>query len=286
MNTTTKKSRSAAGYLALMILGVACTPVNERDGLSVEATGWTVQRSVTKPIENYTFIFPEEGFAYAHRDSLVDACMAAIRRNMAMLEVDTFSVPYKIRFYPSKAAMKEATNIGVSGHADFWIKEVAFVATDDPATIEKENIIPAPIIHETMHMIAMEKWGFPPEDNLWLNEGLATYAADQCNGYTVREVYSYLRAHDMTLPMDSLLDGFYHRNEMIAYHQSACIVQYLLKHYGVEKFGTLWQEGSTSFAQIYGMSFPELVARIDADVAEAYPNGVEIDWETFKKGCK
>ena len=109
MNTTTKKSRSAAGYLALMILGVACTPVNERDGLSVEATGWTVQRSVTKPIENYTFIFPEEGFAYAHRDSLVDACMAAIRRNMAMLEVDTFSVPYKIRFYPSKAAMKEAT---------------------------------------------------------------------------------------------------------------------------------------------------------------------------------
>jgi len=286
MNTTTKKSRSAAGYLALMILGVACTPVNERDGLSVEATGWTVQRSVTKPIENYTFIFPEEGFAYAHRDSLVDACMAAIRRNMAMLEVDTFSVPYKIRFYPSKAAMKEATNIGVSGHADFWIKEVAFVATDDPATIEKENIIPAPIIHETMHMIAMEKWGFPPEDNLWLNEGLATYAADQCNGYTVREIYSYLLTHDMTFPTDSLMDGFYHRDEMTAYHQSACIVQYLLEHFGVEKFGTLWQEGSTSFEQVYGMGFPELVARIDADVAAAYPNGVELDWERFKKGCK
>ena len=90
----------------------------------------------------------------------------------------------------------------------------------------------------------------------------------------------------ITVTKPSLMYSDYHRDEMTAYHQSACIVQYLLEHFGVEKFGTLWQEGSTSFEQVYGMGFPELVARIDADVAAAYPNGVELDWERFKKGCK
>jgi len=34
------------------------------------------------------------------------------------------------------------------------------------------------------------------------------------------------------------------------------------------------------------MPFKELEALVVAEVAEAYPNGVEIDWEVFGKGCK
>ena len=245
-----------------------------------------MQQSFTKEVENYTFIVPGEGLAFEQRDSLVDACMSAIRKNMTLLGMDAMTVHYKVKFYPSKAAMKEDVGFGVSGQADHWNKEVGFVVTDEPAVIEAENIIPAPIAHETMHMVAMEQWGFPPESNLWLNEGLATYAANLCNGRTVREVYSHLLSQGLALPIDSLVERFYTRDEMIAYHQAACIVQYLLEHHGLEQFAVLWKDGADSFERIYGFTYQELVARIDADITTAYPEGVAIDWETFSKGCK
>lgn len=231
-------------------------------------------------------MFPDEGYANERRDSLVDVCMIAIHRNMELLKVDTFSVPYVIRFYPSKAAMKKVTGIGVSGQADFATKSVGLVVTNDPAVMKKENIVTPPIQHETMHMLAMETWGYPPQSSLWLNEGLATYATNTCNGLTVREVNSYLLNNKMTFPGDSLVEHFYACDEMIAYHQAACYVQYLIEHYGVEKFGALWQAGMSDFEVIYGMPFKELEALVAAELTEAYPNGVEIDWESFKKGCK
>ena len=40
------------------------------------------------------------------------------------------------------------------------------------------------------------------------------------------------------------------------------------------------------FEVIYGVPFKELEALVAAELTEAYPNGVEIDWESFKKGCK
>lgn len=73
---------------------------------------------------------------------------------------------------------------------------------------------------------------------------------------------------------------------MIACHRSASIAQYMLEHCGVEKFGELWQAGFSEFETIYGLSFLELEARINAEVMAAYPNGVEIDRDVFKKGCK
>ena len=280
--------RSSATLFLLVILAIGCTPTKESGDTASKlgSNDWTIQRTLTKDTENYHFVFPAEGYAYEHRDSLVDACMSAIRQNMELLKVDSMKVPYRITFYPSKAAMKKATNTGVSGQADFWNKTVGFVSTDDPETIEKENIIPPPITHETMHMIAMETWGYPQESNLWMNEGLATFAANSCNGRTVREVHNYLLTHDMTFPMDSLTGQFYACNEMIGYHQAASIVQYLLEHYGVEKFGAFWQAGFSEFELIYGTTFPEVEAKLNAEVRAAYPEGVELDWEVFKKGCK
>ena len=40
------------------------------------------------------------------------------------------------------------------------------------------------------------------------------------------------------------------------------------------------------FEVIYGVPFKELEALVASEVSEAYPNGVDIDRETFKKGCK
>ncbi|MBP6310674.1 MAG: hypothetical protein KA408_00275 [Flavobacteriales bacterium] len=282
-----KRLLRLAQYFAPVLILTSCAAdgretVNEQE---VDG-GWEVQRFVTRRMDSIEFVFPMPGYAYDHRDSLVDACMKAIEHNKELLGLDEFKAPYKIKFYPSKAEMKEDINIGVSGHADHWNKEVAFVVTDDPETIEKENIIPAPIVHETMHMIAMEKWGFPPENNLWLNEGLATYAANNCNGASVDKVYCYLMGADMLFPMDSLVSQFYKNDEMIAYHQAAYIVKHLLEVGGVEKFAMLWQEGFTSFERVYGVPFAEVETTIKSNLEKKYPNGVDLDWETFKKGCK
>ncbi|HQX30463.1 MAG: hypothetical protein IPI00_14405 [Flavobacteriales bacterium] len=276
-----------AMYFASVLVLISCTAdVRETVNDQEVDGGWELQRFATKRMDSIEFVFPMPGYAYDHRDSLVDACMNAIERNKQLLGLDEFKAPYKIKFYPSKAAMKEDINIGVSGHADHWNKEVAFVATNDPETIEKENIIPAPIVHETMHMIAMEEWGFPPENNLWLNEGLATYAANNCNGESVDKVYRYLMGADMLVPMDSLVSQFYKNDEMVAYHQAAHIVEHLLELGGVEKMATLWREGFTSLERVYGVPFSEVESTIKSKLEKKYPNGVELDWETFKKGCK
>src|SRR5215207_7566358 len=105
-----------------------------------------------------------------------------------------------------------------------------------PVAAHKKNII----FHEVMHMITMTTWGYPGVDSNWMNEGLAAYAENNCNGFTDEAIYRYLQDKDMLVPMTALTTSFYKQPEMIAYHQAAYIVQYLLSHYGVEKLKALW----------------------------------------------
>ena len=265
---------------------LSCTDSKEEITNVPDLNGWEVKKHVTKQINNIEFIFLDHGYAYENRDSLVEECMVAIEENMNLIEVDTFDVPYKFVFYPSKADMQYDINVRASGHADYWIKEVGFVCTDNPETIKEENIIPAPIKHETMHMIAMESWGFPAENSQWLNEGLATYAANNCNGLKVDEVYSYLLSEDMLISTDSLSQNFLETDEMIAYHQSAYVVQYLIENYGLEKFILIWRHGFVYFEQVYEVPFSEVEALINDEIRSKYPTPISIDWENFKKGCK
>ncbi len=71
---------------------------------------------------------------------------------------------------------------------------------------------------------------------------------------------------------------------MVAYHQSAYIVQYLLSRYGVEKFKNLWIEGYPNFAKIYGVSFNQIQADIN-QVQKDISAVPLIDWNTFQQGC-
>lgn len=272
----------------IVCIGIGCTEINsnEKKKETIDIGDWRMQQKVMKQIKNIEFTFPAQGFAYEKRDSLVDECIKAIAQNVMLIEIEEFTTPYKIKFYPSKAAMKKETNYGVSGHADFWNKRVCLVATNDQKTIEEENIISPPIKHELMHMIAMEQWQYPAESSLWMNEGLATYAANNCNGLTVDRVYRYLLAQDMLIPIDSIVDKFYDNDEMIAYHQSAYIVQYLIDNYGIEKFAKLWQQGFTGFESIYNVRFNELELKMNEELIAQYPETPEIDWEIFKEGCK
>lgn len=277
-------------YIVSICACIGCSNANDiKDEINKENNDlgdWELKQKVTKQIDSLVFIFPGEGYAFERRDSLAKECMKAIAQNLKLTGIKEFTAPYKIEFFQSKAAMKEAKGMGVSGYNDYWKREVNFVSTNDLETVKKENIIPTPIVHEFLHMVAMETWGVPPNNNNWLNEGLATYAANSCNGLCVAEIYSFLFTEDMIFPMDSLVNNFYGQDEMIAYHQSAYIVQSLIEFQGIEKIKELWQAGFADFEKIYGIPYSEMESKINSSIIDKYPTSIVIDWETFKKGCK
>jgi hypothetical protein len=108
--------------------------------------------------------------------------------------------------------MKKYTGLTAGGIPMIQPKIVYLVSNDDP----KEGR--PPIKHELMHLITMTTWGFPGQDSNWMNEGLAAYAENDCNGYTDEQVYRYLLEKNMLVDMTALTTSFYRQPEMIAYH--------------------------------------------------------------------
>jgi hypothetical protein len=72
---------------------------------------------------------------------------------------------------------------------------------------------------------------------------------------------------------------------MIAYHQAAYIVRYLLSSYGVEKFKDLWTQGFASFEKIYGIAFGQVQSDMNKNAEQNYPVVPNIDWNSFQVGC-
>jgi hypothetical protein len=72
---------------------------------------------------------------------------------------------------------------------------------------------------------------------------------------------------------------------MIAYHQSAYVVAYLIDHYSMEQFQRLWTEGIDNFEMIYGLSYADMKKKLAEDLITKYPEVPQIDWDTFKQGC-
>ena len=107
-----------------------------------------------------------------------------------------------------------------------------------------------PIKHELMHLITMLKWGYPTPTSTWMNEGLGTYAENDCNGINVAQIYRYFLENDKLISIDLLSSDFYKQPEMVGYHQSGYIVEYLLENYSIEQFKKLWTNGFKNFEKI------------------------------------
>jgi len=91
---------------------------------------------------------------------------------------------------------------------------------------------------------------------------------------------------DKLIQINSLTSDFYAQSEMIGYHQSAYLVEYLLNNYNIEQFKQLWTQGPDSFESIYSISFSKAKADLENALLKKYPSAPGIDWETFKEGCK
>jgi hypothetical protein len=249
-----------------------------------ETAGWEQKNLMTKQIDNLYFTFPSEGYAYDNREIYVEKCIDAIKANSKIINVPEFTEFTRIKFVDSKEDMLlYAGMLTGGGIANIWTRSVYFMISDEGVEETKE-LIKGPIKHEIMHMVAMTAWGMPPQNNYWLNEGLAAYAANNCSGYNVAEIYRYLLEENMLIPIDLLTSDFYKEEEMVAYHQSAYIVEYMISNYGIEKFEEFWKNGFSSFESIYGFSFSQMEAEINKSILETYPKPATIDWENFKNG--
>ena len=234
-----------------------------------------------KPAEipgNISFVFPPTGYAHDHRQQLIQECLDGIRHDLPIINLPEFPDTFTIRFLESRQEMKEYTGNPASGVTILEPRKIIYLLAN-----EKEK--GAPVDHELMHMITLAEWGNPDRTSLWMNEGLAAFSQNNCNGYNDEQIYRYFAASRMLLPMDSLADQFYQEPEMIAYHQAGCMVEYLLKNYGVEKFSNLWQQGFYNFNEIYGISFSRMEADIKATAERDFPKPPDIDWKSFSVGC-
>ena len=242
-----------------------------------QENGWKLEKRVTKKVDNLYFTFPSEGYAYDNRDLYVKECIDALKEDCAIIKLPNYNNPIKITFLNSRKEMEEEVGSPASGWTNMWTQEIHIVAN---------NEFTPPIKHEIMHMISMTTWGYPNDDLIWINEGLATYTEKHCNGYNVGQIYRYLLEKEMLISIDSLANNFYGEDDMISYHQSAHIVEFLLTNYGIEKFQDLWKKGFPFFEEIYNISFSEIEIEINKNIIEKYPTAVDIDWNVFKEGCK
>jgi hypothetical protein len=231
---------------------------------------------ISTTIRNITFIFPASGYAYDHRDSIISACFQAIDHDLYVLHQKRYADTITAEFVDSREEMKKNIGGRPSGEAYPQFKKVWFVANKDSGP---------PIKHEFMHMISIGLWGQPPPESDWMKEGIAAFAENSCNGFTVQQIYAFFLKKNMLIPIDSLSEHFYGEPEMIAYHQSAYIVQYLIEHFGIQKLGLLWQTGIRDFEKIYGIPFRKVLSDIDENLNRLFPYAPAIDWNSFKIGC-
>ena len=250
---------------------------NRKNTSMIAVDGWGKEGQVLKSLKNVAFNFPDSGFAYERKSDYVKQCLEAIQSNVQIIGLESFSDTIQIRFLRSREDMFWLTGSKPSGMANPYVNTVYLVADGNKTP---------PIKHELMHLITMLEWGYPHVSSTLINEGLAAYAEDNCNGYNVAQIYRYFMETDKLIDIDSLTSDFYAQSEMIGYHQSACVVEYLLNNYNNEQFKQLWTQGFDSFESMYGISFSKAKVDLEKALLKKYPSAPDIDWETFKEGCK
>jgi Peptidase MA superfamily len=261
--------------LILLLIGIGFN-----EPIKGQSNGWSEEKQVIKTIDNVTFTIPVGGKAFDNKDALVAECFDAIKSNLELINIPKLKDSIYIRFLSDRNEMKRYTTTRSIGFTVPWTKTVYLVDS------YKKGEVKAPIKHELMHLISNREWGRPPENSYWMNEGLAAYAENNCNNYDVKQIYRYFLGNKMLLSIDSLANGFYNQPEMIAYHQSAYIVEYLITNYGIKKFKELWKEGIDEFKKIYSSPISQILKDMEKVVIKKYPTSPDIDWEKFKKGCK
>jgi hypothetical protein len=236
---------------------------------------WKVESQLTKRINNVNFNFPENFSDIDRKESLIEETFVSIKEMGENIGIELKDTIY-VRFVLTREDMKPLTNSKSTGMTYPHLKTCYVVLNDK---------IDTPLKHELTHLIVMLGWGYPHQTSIWMNEGLSTSQVNNCNGYSVSELYRYFLDKNKLIDINFLTSNFYENSEMISYHQSGQIVRYLLENYSVEQFEELWKTGLDNFQIIYGKNFPIIIDEMENELQNNFPNVIDLDFDLFMEGC-
>lgn len=238
---------------------------------------------VYKQYENLKFSFYVE-VDLAERYTIVERTKCYIKDNLALLNESQLNDSIDIILARNRNDMTLLVGAPISGmtypSTDEYIKQKTIICIGG----EKN-----PLKHELMHMVSMSKWGVCDDFHhlSWLMEGLATYADPEaeCDNYSFGAKYAYFIQNNKLIDTNSLIYNFDKQHPKMAYNQSAHIVEYLIRNYGIEKLKQLWISKMNDFSTIYTITFDEMIEQINIESKGKYKDVIELDWGEFEKMC-
>jgi hypothetical protein len=193
-------------------------------------------------------------------------------RNLQLLKVSNYSSQTDIFIVASRERMKQLIGDETNGVAFPNTKVVCFIFNEK---------IKAAGSHELMHVMAGNAWGVKFKS--WINEGLATYADDNWNGYKLHDLNKYLLQEKKLIPLEKLIEDFSDYSAMITYPQAGSFVKYLYEQYGVEKVKDLWNSGTVKdLKRVLGKDIATLEKEWHSKLMEADATKVKYDFSPKK----
>src|ERR1700683_5550638 len=96
----------------LILLMFACKMPEKKDNRRPE------EKFFTKQVGNIFFIIPQSSLAYDHREELISKCQDAIKSDLSILKIPSFTDSITIQFVSSRAEMKKYTGMPAGGVAN------------------------------------------------------------------------------------------------------------------------------------------------------------------------
>lgn len=221
----------------------------------------------------------------SQRNEIVRKTKEYIADNLRFIKETNFEDSIWVIIVYDRNEMKKYVNRAVGG---IVISKNSFISMDHVLAIHNEGY--SSLKHELMHVVSRSKWGDIGGFQLrWLSEGLAMLAdpdIDNCESLNFEKKYAYFLQTNKLISTEDLIfstSDLKMPEVKIFYAQSAYIVEYLLKNYGLDKVKQQWGLPMDSFSEIFGLAFDELISRINTDMREKYPDPVELDWNKFNQ---
>ena len=190
-----------------------------------------------------------------------------LQRILSVLPGDT-PHPIPIYIYPSADEMRSALRLAgrdwVGAHTDLKSNVILVYAASPESAADLQNTLP----HEIAHLVI--KWRAGDESNhvpLWLHEGIAVNNETRPDS-ALGAILTENLASSTLLPIESLCTLFPSEQEsaLLAYAESASLVDYVLTRYGNQQLGQLlaaYGEGADcndGIERAFGISLAELEA--------------------------
>lgn len=270
-------------FLILFLLLTSQNIISQNDGWLptedpiLEGKVWKIDGKIKYHVDSTMQI--------SQRNEIICKTKEYIEDNLKFINESNFDDSVYILIARDRNEIKKYCGYTFSG---FFMMKNDLVPVNQVLAVYKNGH--SPLKHELMHLVSSNKWGNSSSSKLrWLREGLAMLAdpdMDNCEGSTFEEKYVYfLQTKQLFSPEDFMLPFGDHKMPQvkIIYAQSAYIVEYLIKNYGMGKIKELWQNPMNDIEEVFGLTFDELIMKMNTELNEKYPDPIDFHWEKFNQ---